>query len=318
MTSARVLTFARDDMLVRDAVDGFLGSLASAGTKEKYRQWLGAVISTLPGGYTAPLSTWTTETLSVAFQAVHGGLAPRTVNARIAAVRSFLGYARRHGWPVGAVELVADRRAVKRDPTKSIPAPALDRLWERRDIPVREKTLWLILYASAARSVEILNADVHGGCLDQSNNRIRIIQKGDTPRWAVYQAPAARLLPRLLRVDGPDGPITRTRGPLFLADRAAPDGARRPALADVCPHTGRGRLSYRRAATLFTNITGGWTLHQLRHSRITHLLEAGYSLAEVMAVTGHTSLRSLEWYGKLGYETAARIAAETDPARRRR
>ncbi|MFJ8493457.1 hypothetical protein ACIRBZ_34705 [Streptomyces sp. NPDC094038] len=70
----------------------------------------------------------------------------------------------------------------------------------------------------------------------------------------------ARLLPMLL--------AGRTAGPVFVTDRRAP--APRPA-ADRCPVTGRGRLSYRRAAELFTAATRpldpagrGWTLLVLR------------------------------------------------------
>ncbi|KJK43810.1 hypothetical protein UK12_34585, partial [Saccharothrix sp. ST-888] len=56
-----------------------------------------------------------------------------------------------------------------------------------------------------------------------------------------WRAGAARRLP--LRVIG------RTGGPLLLTDRRA--GAGTPA-ADLCPHSGHSRLSYRRAAELFT------------------------------------------------------------------
>ena len=57
---------------------------------------------------------------------------------------------------------------------------------------------------------------------------------------------------------------------------AAPKPARwrssdRAAAADVCPVTGQARMSYRRAAEIFTALTRpldpagrGWTLHQLR------------------------------------------------------
>jgi integrase len=38
--------------------------------------------------------------------------------------------------------------------------------------------------------------------------------------------------------------------------------------------TGHARLSYRRAEEIFRAASGGWTLHQLRHSAITHLAEA--------------------------------------------
>jgi hypothetical protein len=60
----------------------------------------------------------------------------------------------------------------------------------------------------------------------------------------------------------------RPCGPLFLTDRRAPASA---AAGDVCPVTGRARMSYRRAAEIFTGCTRpldpaghGWTLHQLR------------------------------------------------------
>ena len=56
--------------------------------------------------------------------------------------------------------------------------------------------------------------------------------------------PSARLLPRLLR--------GRMASPVFLADRRAPaTGRRAPAAEDICPATGRGRLSYPRAEYLF-------------------------------------------------------------------
>jgi integrase/recombinase XerD len=59
----------------------------------------------------------------------------------------------------------------------------------------------------------------------------------------------------------------RTWGPVFVTDRRAPAGA---AAADLCRGTGQARMSYRRAAEIFTAATRpldaggrGWTLHQL-------------------------------------------------------
>jgi hypothetical protein len=71
----------------------------------------------------------------------------------------------------------------------------------------------------------------------------------------------------------------RTAGPVFVTDRARAAGT----ATDRWPVTGQARMSYRRAAELFTTLTRpldpaghGWTLHQLsgagpaelaRHSR---------------------------------------------------
>jgi hypothetical protein len=110
--------------------------------------------------------------------------------------------------------------------------------------------------------------------LDLDNKRVRVRSKGGDTDWLHFQTGSARLLPRVIG--------GRTRGPLFLADRA-PVPARAPATFDRCPETGRARLSYRRAAALFRQASGGWTLHQLRHSALTHLAEQNVSLPLLMA-----------------------------------
>lgn len=105
--------------------------------------------------------------------------------------------------------------------------------------------------------------------------RGKITAKGGATEWIHWQSGTAQLLPPLT--------ARRTRGPLFLTDRKAPAGT--PTL-DVCPETGRARLSYRRAEEIFEENTrllanplaspddiedlDGWTLHRLRHSVLTH------------------------------------------------
>jgi len=107
-------------------------------------------------------------------------------------------------------------------------------LW-RLDVGLREKTLWRLLYETAARATEILTLDVDD--LDQANKRARVVSKGGAIEWVYYQTGTALLLPRLL--------TGRTRGPVFLADRQP---TRAVPTLDLCPVTGRARLSYRRAA----------------------------------------------------------------------
>ncbi|MFG1710477.1 DsbA family protein [Nonomuraea sp. M3C6] len=62
----------------------------------------------------------------------------------------------------------------------------------------------------------------------------------------------------------------------------------------------------------------GWTLHQLRHSALTHLAAAGRSAAELQAKNRHRHLAALGQYVRLGDDVAARITAENDPLARRR
>jgi hypothetical protein len=108
-------------------------------------------------------------------------------------------------------------------------------------------------------------------------------------------------------------PATWNREPIFLGDRRPTRGV---AGLDLDPTSGRARLSHRRAAELF-RVRTGWTLHQLRHSALTHAAEDGTNLPLLPARSRHASVRSLERYARPGPEAVARHLAETDPARRR-
>ena len=89
------------------------------------------------------------------------------------------------------------------------------------------------------------------------------------------------------------------------------------AAADTEPRTGRARLSYRRAAEVFRTASRGWTLHQLRHSRLTHLAEAGVPGPLLMAKSRHGSVKTLNLYAKPTFDAVAEATARLDPVRRR-
>jgi integrase/recombinase XerC/integrase/recombinase XerD len=160
----------------------------------------------------------------------------------------------------------------------------------------------------ACRAEEALMLNVAD--LDTANRRAVVTRKGGARDVIVWQTGTARLLPRPLN--------GRRTGPVFLTDRRAKPSV---ALADVDPTTGCARLSYRRAAELFENHTAGmprgpFTLHQLRHSQLTHAAETGANTPMLMALSGHTSVRSLAKYARVSAEALGRWQAERDPARR--
>ncbi|MGH3700934.1 MAG: tyrosine-type recombinase/integrase, partial [Pseudonocardiaceae bacterium] len=150
-----------------------------------------------------------------------------------------------------------------------------------------------------------------GPDLDTANRCAVVVRKGGARDVIVWQTGTARLLPRML--------AGRRRGPVFLTDRAARPSV---ALVDVDPTTGKARLSYRRAGELFqantTGMPGGpFTLHQLRHSALTHAAEAGASTPMLMALSGHTSVRSLAIYARVSAEALSKWQAQRDPAAHR-
>jgi integrase len=301
----RVVPLTTSEQTVAAAAAAFLAqpSLARS-TRRSYNQTLTRLERELGDDW--PLSTLTVEAVTVAVTTAWGGRAPATWNRQVATVRSFLGFCRRRRWLADDLTVDLERQPEPADRTKAVPFPELERLWRREDVRVREKALWRLLYETAARASEALSINVED--VDLDNKRVRVRSKGGDIDWLHFQTGAARLLPRLIG--------RRTRGPLFLTDRR-PVPARAPATVDRCPETGRGRLSYRRAEALFREASGGWTLHQLRHSALTHLAEQNVSLPLLMAKSRHTSLRSLQRYARPGAEAVAAMTAATDPARRR-
>ena len=285
------------------AVDTFLSQPWPATTARTYGGTLERLAAVL--GRDRPLAGITDEKMAEAATVLWGNLAARTWNRHLATVGSFLAWCRRHGWLSGELELHADRRAEPGDDTKAIPLPELQRLWSRADIPLRERALWRLLYDSAGRAEEALGLDVPD--LDIGNRQARAHVKGGHVRPLHFQTGAARLLAKLT--------ADRESGPVFLTYRRAASHRVTPA-ADLDPATGRARLSYEMAEQLFKRHSGGKTLHQLRHSRLTHLGEQNVSGPLLMAVSGHKRLATLQKYVQPGQGAVAALMAATDPDRR--
>ncbi|MGW3244163.1 hypothetical protein [Streptomyces sp. NPDC001070] len=179
-----------------------------------------------------------TQRLRDAFAARSAAVGARTANRELSVLCSAVTWWRAQG-------------RLSRDPTeglRALPVPkgraapaGLDaervRGVLRPPVPLREQTFWHLLHETGAPIERLLALDVDE--LDLPGRRRR--ERSGTPlRWGEG---AARLLPLLT--------LGRVDGPLF--------------------RTGRGRLSYRRAAELFTAATRpldpdgrGWTLRQLQ------------------------------------------------------
>ena len=294
-----------------EAADAFLSSprVGSRNTRRAYSGVLDRLAAELgPGRH---LGAVPGDELADALRGLWGESAPATWNRNRAAVASWLNWcAQKKRWPAPQLPPDAERRKENSDATRALPRARVERLLSRRDVPLREKTLWRLLYETAARASEVLALDVED--LDLEQRRAPVRSKGGDTEFVYWDTGTAHLLPRLLRL--PDG-TPRTSGPLFLSARR-PVPARRPAPRDICPHTGRARLGYDRARTLFNKHTGGLDLHQLRHSAATHLGDQKVPLQLIMAKTRHKSPRTVMRYVKPGDEAVAEVTSLLGPSRR--
>lgn len=304
----------RPAVTLGQAVTAYLRTLDHPERRGTARVYGGVYRAMLSGlGAATPLGGLDAGMLGEWFATRWGTAKPATWDTRRGALRSLLNYCQDQGWITSAADLMrgVERRRRAPDRSRAIPRADLERLFSRDGAALREKLLWTLLYESAARSAEVLRLDVAD--LDIANRRVRVTRKGGAADVITWGTGTARLLPRYLR--------GRTSGPLFLTTRKArPDLGLHP--ADTDPATGRARLSYEQAEQIFVKATkdmpgGPWTLHQLRHSALTHLAEAGMSAPMMMTKSGHTSITSLARYARPSADALARWEAEHDPGRRR-
>ena len=192
--------------------------------------------------------------LEAGFAAREAAVGARTANRELAILRSALSWWRAREWVVSDPTSELRRRATTASGVESLTEDQARAVLRLR-APLREQALWHAVYDSGGGIERILTLDVPD--LDPTGRRTHPRLPGEPLHWRSTTGTLLALLA-----------AGRPSGPLFLTDRRAP--ADTPA-CDRCAVTGRGRLSYRRAAELFTAATQaldtagrGWTLRQLR------------------------------------------------------
>ena len=287
-----------------EAVAGFLdarhGQPEQRGTRRVYASTLALLAAEFP-----KLEDLASDRLTAWFARRWGGSAPATWNNRLATIHAACAWWLEQGWLVNNPTEGIAHRKVAPDRTQALDRSAIAALLERKDVALRERVFWRMLYETAGRAEEVLQLDVED--LDLPNRRARVRRKGGAQDVICWRSGTARLLPRLLN--------GRRHGPLFLTERRS---LLELASSDLDSASGKARLSYRQAAQLFTVATGGWHLHQLRHSALTHAAEEGASTPMLMSYSGHESVRSLAKYARVSAEALSRWQAQRDPSSRRR
>ncbi|MFG2227897.1 tyrosine-type recombinase/integrase [Streptomyces sp. NPDC048644] len=303
-------------LTVRAAADAFLDSLCNPNTVRSYSTGVGKTAERI--GESRLLGSVADDEIGEALELLWGTAAVNTWNARRAAVLSWLGWCAEYGYDGPAVPAWTKRLAVPDSETPARSKMAVDRFMARREVHLREKTLWRMLYETAARAEEILGVNVED--LDLAARRCPVKAKGarskvrrrgqaredfvlETVYWDAGTA-------RLLR--------GRTRGPVFVTHRR-PGPGKVVGARDVCPDTGLARLSYGQARALLDEHTAvrgpgtGWDLHEYRHSALTHLGEQGASLLMLMAKSRHKKPENVRRYFKPSPEAIAELTSLLAP-----
>src|SRR5690348_12461664 len=156
MTGKIMLLRERDTSTVQAAADAFLSSprYVNPNTRRGYTGVPGRLLAGL--GAARPLAEVSGEELAGLLEQLWGRCAPATWNRNRGAVTAWLSWCAANRLAAPVLPASAGRRREHLNATRAVPRPAIERALSRRDVPLREKTLWRMLDETAARASEVL------------------------------------------------------------------------------------------------------------------------------------------------------------------
>lgn len=289
--------------LARDALAAFADHLRAtrqgtgATTSEKtVRSYLTA-LGKLVDEHT-PVDRLDADTVQTRFRQLWGNASASTWNVRRAALSKFSAFAADRGWLSEDLADGLNRESLPHAVERSRRRTDIERLLKDKRVALRDRVLWRMLYDTAARAEEILGLNAED--LDRANRQAAVTRKGGTADRITWSPSTARALSSYLG--------DRTRGPVFLTEQRSAAVARGEVPErDIDPESQRTRLTYHAALAALRKATGGaWTLHDLRHSALTHAAEDGIEVTTLMVKSGHRDIRTLARYARPSAERAQR------------
>lgn len=232
------------------------------------------------------------------------GLAARSIQRRLSAVRTFFEYLRRE-------------KAVASNPATDISAPKgpknlpgtldPDQMARLLDIPgseplaIRDKAMLELLYSSGIRLAELVMLDL--GELDAADATVRVTGKGARTRIVPVGRHALNAIAawRKIRVKIAD----LDEQALFVSR----NGRR------LSPRSVQQRVRYWAKRQ---GIDARVYPHLFRHSFATHLLESSRDLRGVQELLGHADISTTQVYTHLDFQHLAQIYDSSHPRARRR
>jgi len=237
------------------------------------------------------------------------GLSRRTIGRKLSAVRGFFRFLHLEGRvPMNPARGMRAPKAEKRLPghlsqteVARIFRVAESRAGENKLAGSRTLLILELLYGSGLRLSELQGLDLDD--LERGDGQVKVVGKGNKERIVPLTRRSLQALshyePR--RAEAlPAGPPPARGGPLLVNNKG-------------------GRLSRRsiqRSVKEILEVTAsdqGLSVHSLRHSFATHLLDAGADLMAVKELLGHISLSTTQIYTHTSTERLRRVYKQAHP-----
>jgi integrase/recombinase XerD len=286
------------------ALEEFLSGLAARDASDNTRRAYRTAVSQYLGWLNERAADWRSPPRALLrkylAELATRGLARASISSRVAALRSFYRHARREGHvesdPWAALSTPRLPRRLPRvlrveevedllDAVGTGRAPAGAAATGRRAaLALRDRALLETLYAAGLRISELSEARLAD--LDLARGELRVLGKGRKERIGLLGAPAQDALAAYL-AEGRPQLLAATKqsddGMLFLNAQGRALGVR--------------GLRYRVGWLLRqAGLPAGASVHTLRHSFATHMLEGGADLRVVQELLGHASLATTQVY----------------------
>jgi len=231
----------------------------------------------------------------------------RSVARALSSVRSFHRFLLREG----AVDLDPASAVVQPKLPRSLPHPiAVDEVVRLLEVPdvatpvgLRDRAILEVLYGAGLRISELVGLDVDDVDLDEGF--VRVLGKGGKEREVPLGAFAREAVTTYLSRARPEFASKASRAALFLNQRG-------------------GRLTRQSCTRLLAacvaaaGIERRVTLHTLRHSFATHLLEGGADVRVVQELLGHASVATTQIYTLVTKDHLREVYYTSHPRARRR
>jgi len=242
------------------------------------------------------------------------GAAPRSIQRRLSAVRSFFEYLQREGHLCANPARGVQAPKVRKRLPDVLDADQMARLLDFRvddSLSARDKAIMELFYSSGLRLQELVGLDL--AALDLEDRTVRVLGKGGKSRIV----PIGRFALDALRAWLTER--ARWIGSSKEAQGAPREGLHRPLF---CSRSGR-RLTPRAVqlrVDLWARRRGlGVHLHphMFRHSCATHLLESSGDLRSVQELLGHADIGTTQIYTHLDFQHLAKVYDASHPRARR-
>ena len=232
------------------------------------------------------------------------GLQGRSIQRRLAALRTFFGFLLREGALQcnPALDIRAPK-AVKRLPHTLDVDQMAELLAHKPNGPlqVRDLALMELFYSSGLRLAELTGLTLRD--LDLTAGQVRVLGKGSKERIAPVGSLAVKA-PRLW-LTARAGIAAPDQQAVFVGRGGAPLGARAVQLRVA---------ALARAAGLPQHLHP----HMFRHSFATHLLESSRDLRGVQELLGHANISTTQVYTHLDFQHLAQTYDQAHPRAKRR